>query len=121
MVAKKHLYDHIIYDSKNEKTFAENIDSFTDVVVYVKLPRGFSISTPIGEYNPDWAIAFHEDSVKHIYFIAETKGSMSSLQLREIEKNKIKCARKHFEAINSGNVKYDVIDSYDTLINIVSN
>ena len=120
MKAKKHLYDHIIYDSANEHQFAEELDNNTSVAVYVKLPNGFYISTPVGRYNPDWAIAFYEGEVKHIYFIAETKGSMSSMQLREIESGKIHCAKEHFKAISNGTVVYDVIDSYQELLNIVT-
>lgn len=120
MKAKKHLYDHIIYDSANEHQFAEELDTNTSVAVYVKLPNGVYISTPVGKYNPDWAIAFYEGEVKHIYFIAETKGSMSSMQLREIESGKIHCAREHFKAISNGNVVYDVVDSYQELLNIVT-
>lgn len=119
MKAKKHLYDHIVYDSTNERDFAEKLDTDQDVAVYVKLPDGFYISTPVGHYNPDWAIAFHEGQIKHIYFVAETKGSMSSLQLREIEKSKIHCAREHFKAISGNNVVYDVVDSYEELLNKV--
>ncbi len=120
MKAKKHLYDHIIYDSANEHQFAEELDTNTSVAVYVKLPNGFYISTPVGKYNPDWAIAFYEGEVKHIYFIAETKGSMSSMQLREIESGKIHCAKEHFKAISNGNVVYNVVDSYQELLNIVT-
>ena len=120
MKAKKHLYDHIIYDSANEHQFAEELDTNASVAVYVKLPNGFYISTPVGRYNPDWAIAFYEGEVKHIYFIAETKGSMSSMQLREIESGKIHCAKEHFKAISNGNVVYDVVDSYQELLNIVT-
>ena len=116
MAVKKHLYDHLLYDSANEKTFAENIDTSNEVAVYVKLPNGFFISTPVGKYNPDWAIAFYEGKVKHIYFVAETKGSMSTLQLRLIEEAKIHCAREHFKAISTGSIVYDVVDSYDTLM-----
>ena len=116
MKAKKHLYDHIVYDSSNEQAFATELDTNTNVAVYVKLPDGFYISTPVGHYNPDWAIAFYEGTVKHIYFIAETKGSMNSMQLRLIEESKIHCAREHFKAISSGEVVYDVVDSYKTLI-----
>ena len=119
MKAKKHLYDHIIYDSTNERDFAEQLDTNTDVAVYVKLPDGFYISTPVGRYNPDWAIAFYEGKVKHIYFVAETKGSMSSMQLRLVEESKIHCAREHFKAISSENVVYDVVDSYQSLLNKV--
>jgi len=116
MKAKKHLYDHIVYDSTNERDFASQLDTSTDVAVYVKLPDGFYISTPVGHYNPDWAIAFYEGSVKHIYFVAETKGSMSSMQLRLIEESKIHCAREHFKAISSDKVVYDVVDSYKSLM-----
>lgn len=116
MKANKHLYDHIVYDSSNERDFAAELDTSTDVAVYVKLPDGFYISTPVGHYNPDWAIAFYEGSVKHIYFVAETKGSMNSMQLRLIEESKIHCAREHFKAISNGNVVYDVVDSYTSLM-----
>lgn len=116
MKAKKHLYDHIVYDSVNERDFATDLDTNTDVAVYVKLPDGFYISTPVGHYNPDWAIAFYRGSVKHIYFVAETKGSMNSMQLRLIEESKIHCAREHFKAISNGNVVYDVVDSYTSLM-----
>lgn len=120
MKAKKHLYDHIVYDSTNEQHFARELDINTNVAVYVKLPDGFYISTPVGRYNPDWAIAFYEGTVKHIYFVAETKGSMNSMQLRLIEESKIHCAREHFKAISNGEVVYDVIDSYKSLLDIVT-
>ena len=116
MKANRHLYDHIVYDSTNERDFATDLDTNKDVAVYVKLPDGFYISTPVGKYNPDWAIAFYEGTVKHIYFVAETKGSMSSMQLRLIEQSKIHCAREHFKAISSDNVVYDVVDSYKSLM-----
>ena len=115
----KHLYDYVVYDSNIERKFAEDLDTDRNVAVYVKLPNSFFISTPVGKYNPDWAIAFYEGTVKHIYFVAETKGSMSSLQLRLIEDTKIKCARKHFAAISKGDVVYDVIDSYDKLLEVL--
>lgn len=116
MKANKHLYDHIVYDSANEKTFAENLEVSSDVAVYVKLPDGFYISTPVGKYNPDWAIAFYGGNIKHIYFVAETKGSMNSMQMRLIEELKIECAREHFKAISNGDVVYDVVDSYQSLL-----
>ncbi|MDO4711979.1 MAG: DEAD/DEAH box helicase family protein [Peptostreptococcaceae bacterium] len=119
MKAKRHLYDHIVYDSTNEKAFATELDANKDVAVYVKLPDGFYISTPVGRYNPDWAIAFYEGTVKHIYFVAETKGSMDSMQLRLIEQSKIHCAREHFKAISNGDVKYEVVDSYKSLLDLV--
>ena len=120
MKANKHLYDHIIYDSTNEKNFASELDINSDVAVYVKLPDGFYISTPVGRYNPDWAIAFYEGTVKHIYFVAETKGSMNSMQLRLIEESKLHCAREHFKAISKGDVVYDLVDSYKSLLDIVT-
>nr|WP_305142528.1 DEAD/DEAH box helicase family protein [uncultured Acetatifactor sp.] len=116
MKAQKHLYDHIVYDSTGERNFAADLDTNTNVAVYVKLPDGFYIATPVGHYNPDWAIAFYEGSVKHIYFVAETKGSMRSMQLRLIEQSKIHCAREHFKAISGDGVVYDVVDSYSTLL-----
>ena len=116
MKAQRHLYDHIVYDSTNEHDFAADLDTDINVAVYVKLPDSFYIATPVGHYNPDWAIAFYEGTVKHIYFVAETKGSMSSMQLRMIEESKIHCAREHFKAISNGNVVYDVVDSYLALL-----
>jgi len=122
---KKHIYDFVLPDSgsKPERDFAEALEVSAEVVVYAKLPRGFLIPTPVGDYNPDWAISFKEGSVKHIYFVAETKGSMSSMDLREIEKTKIKCARKFFDEMNRRfapeNVKYDVIDSFGKLMEVV--
>jgi type III restriction enzyme len=119
MVTNKHLYDHLIYDSTKERDFASKLDISKEVAVYVKLPSGFFITTPVGKYNPDWAIAFNEENVKHIYFVAETKGSMSSMQLRMIEDAKIHCAREHFKAISTEAVIYDVVDNYESLMNKV--
>ena len=120
---KRHIYDYVITDSKIERTFVEELDTSTEVVVYAKLPKGFFIPTPVGAYNPDWAISFKEGAVKHVYFVAETKGSMSTMELREIEKTRIKCARKFFDEINRKidpkKVKYDVVDGYGTLMDIV--
>jgi len=122
---KHHIYDFVLPDSgsKPERDFAEALEASVEVVVYAKLPRGFLIPTPVGDYNPDWAISFKEGAVKHIYFVAETKGSMSSMDLREIEKTKIICARKFFDEMNRRyapeNVKYDVVDSFGRLMEIV--
>lgn len=115
----RHIYDYVFTDSKTERQFVTELDTSAEVVVYAKLPGGFFVPTPVGNYNPDWAIAFHEGKVKHIYFIAETKGSMSSLELREIEKSKIQCARKFFAKITDDSVKYDVVDSYGKLMELV--
>lgn len=118
MKADKHLYDHVVYDSENERRFAEELEASQEVAVYVKLPRQFYISTPVGNYTPDWAIAFKKGTVKHIYFVAETKGSADTGELREIEKAKIHCAKEHFKAISGENVIYDVVDGYQKLLEI---
>ncbi len=119
--ADRHIYDYVFTDSNVEKTFVQKLDKSVEVVVYAKLPRSFFIPTPVGDYNPDWAIAFKEGAVKHVYFVAETKGSMSTMELRKIEECRIDCARKFFTGITSAQVKYDVVDSYETLINLVTN
>ncbi|WBO59422.1 hypothetical protein GT370_00250 [Acidocella sp. MX-AZ03] len=120
---KHHIYDYVVADSDIERKFAGQLDASSEVVVYAKLPRGFLIPTPVGDYNPDWAISFKEGSVKHIYFVAETKGSMSSMKLREIENTKIACARKFFDeieqSVSEDRVKYDVVTSYEKLMDIV--
>nr|WP_240356849.1 hypothetical protein [Pseudomonas sp. 15A4] len=117
--AKHHVYDYVFTDSNIERKFAQNLDASTEVAVYAKLPKSFFIPTPVGNYNPDWAIAFKEGKVKHVYFVAETKGSMSSLELRNIEKSKIACARKFFAKITSDQVKYQVVDGYKKLMELV--
>lgn len=118
--AKKHLYDKLRYDSSTEKNLGEELDVADTVELYVKLPSGFYINTPMGKYNPDWAIAFREGSVKHIYFVAETKGDTSELQLREVEKAKIECARRHFSVISSDKVKYSAVGSFAELMKVVN-
>lgn len=120
MASKKSLYDLVVFDSKGEMDLAEKLENQDIVEVYTKLPRGFYINTPMGHYNPDWAIVFKEDSgVKHIYFVAETKGSVIEADLRDVEKAKIACAVKHFQSIGASDVQYDVVDSWDTLYNKV--
>ncbi|WP_303974310.1 type III restriction-modification system endonuclease [Streptococcus merionis] len=122
--SQKGIYNYVKVDSKIEKTFKEDLEQYEEVRVYAKLPNGFKIPTPLGDYNPDWAIAFREGTVKHIYFVAETKGSMSSLQLKGAEKAKIDCAKAHFEALRQAGVIhqdhiYDVVDSYQALMDKV--
>jgi len=119
---KKHIYDYVVTDSGVERNFVTELDTSTEVAVYAKLPRGFFIPTPVGDYNPDWAIAFEEGSVKHVYFVAETKGSLSSMQLKGGELAKIDCARKFFETLNADNgqaVRYDVVTDYGQLMQLV--
>lgn len=117
--ADRHIYDYVFTDSVIESKFVVDLDKSVDVIVYAKLPRTFQIPTPVGNYSPDWAIAFKTEQVKHVYFIAETKGTMSSLELRAIELSKIACARKFFSKITSDQVKYDVVDSYGKLMELV--
>lgn len=121
--ATKAIQDYVFTDGyaeqSTERKFAQELDAAEEVCVYAKLPKGFHIPTPVGNYSPDWAIAFNEGTVKHIYFVAETKGSMESLELREIEKAKISCARKLFD-MNFSDVKYDVVSDYSQLLNIMN-
>jgi type III restriction enzyme len=120
---KRHIYDYVATDSKVERQFAQELDTSAEVVVYAKLPRGFAIPTPVGDYNPDWAVAFKEGTVKHIYFVAETKGSMSNMELRAIELSKIKCAERFFRDMNTRidpeNITYGVVDSFEKLRELV--
>ena len=115
--AKKHILDYVFVDSEIERNFAHDMDEADEVVVYAKLPRSFQIPTPVGNYAPDWAIALRKDGVKHIFFIAETKGSMESMQLSAIEAAKINCAEKLFNSISTANVRYHKVASYQDLIN----
>jgi type III restriction enzyme len=121
--SEKHIQDFVFTDGTAEKSierkFVESLDGASEVCVYAKLPKGFAIPTPVGNYSPDWAIAFNDGTVKHIYFIAETKGTMESLSLRPIEKAKISCARKLFNELSTSNVKYHDVDSYQSLLNVM--
>jgi type III restriction enzyme len=120
----KHIKDYVftdgIADKSIERVFAEDLEKAEEVCVYAKLPRSFYIPTPVGNYSPDWAIAFNEGTVKHIYFIAETKGSMDSMQLRKIESVKIECAKSLFNKMSSSKVRYDKVNSYSELIKIIN-
>jgi type III restriction enzyme len=120
---KSHIYDYAVVDSKVERDFVNDLDTNEDIIVYSKLPKGFLIPTPVGDYNPDWAVAFRQDTVQHIYFVAETKGSQPSLKFRELEREKIKCARKFFEemanTVPNDHVKYDVVSNFSDLMAMV--
>lgn len=121
--ARKAIQDYVFTDGTAEKSverkFAESLDGAEEVFIYAKLPKGFYIPTPVGHYSPDWSIVFHEGKVKHIYFVAETKGTMESLNLLPIEKAKIDCAKKLFSRLSNGLVTYDHVDSYQELLNKV--
>ena len=120
--AEKHIRDYVFVDGINkdssiERRFAEDLDNAEEVCVYAKLPKGFYIPTPVGNYSPDWAIAFNEGTVKHIYFVAETKGSLDSMQLRGVEKAKIDCARTLFNKMSTSSVRYEHVTDYRDLLN----
>ncbi len=118
--SEKSLYDLVVVDSQGvEKRFAEQLEQQDIVEVYTKLPRGFYINTPLGKYNPDWAIVFREGAVRHIYFVAETKGTEDLTQLRAVEEAKIKCAERHFASISDSQLKFGVVKDYDSLYNKV--
>lgn len=121
--ANKAIQDYVFTDGSAEKSierkFVEDLDAAEEVCVYAKLPKGFHIPTPVGNYSPDWAIAFYEGTVKHIFFVAETKGTMDSLNLRPIEQAKISCAKKLFNEMSTSNVKYHDVDSYQNLLTVM--
>lgn len=119
----KHVYDYVVTDSEVERQFVAALDTSAEVAVYAKLPKGFSIPTPVGDYNPDWAIAFRDGTVEHVHFVAETKGSLSPLQLRGVEDAKIQCARKFFASLASNHqhaVKYGVVTDYEQLMQLAA-
>lgn len=121
--AERAIQDYVFTDGSAEESverrFVEDLDSADEVCVYAKLPKGFHIPTPVGNYSPDWAIAFKEGTVQHIFFVAETKGTMDSLNLRPIEQAKISCAKKLFNEMSTSNVKYHDVDSYENLLNVM--
>lgn len=119
MPVERSICDYLIYDSEVERNFAEHLDRNDAVALFVKLPKAFFISTPVGKYSPDWAIVFQKDVIKRIYFIAETKGSIDPMDLRGVERAKIECAKAHFSAISSHRVTYDVVTDFDQLMSLV--
>lgn len=124
--ATKAVQDYVFTDGyaqdgqSTERKFVQNLDAAQEVCVYAKLPKGFAIPTPVGNYSPDWAIAFNEGTVKHIYFIAETKGTMDSMQLKPIEQAKINCAKRLFNNISTSHVRYDAVNDYQQLLNVIN-
>ena len=119
--AKKHILDYVFTDSKGERQFVEDLDKADEVCVYARLPRSFQIPTPVGDYAPDWAIAFNDNmGVKHIFFIAETKGSMDSMQLKGVELAKIECAKKLFNNISTSKIRYHEVTDYSTMLDVIN-
>lgn len=117
--AQKNIQDYVFFDSQKEKEFAGAMDVASEVCVYAKMPRTFKIPTPVGEYAPDWAIAFNEGAVRHIYFIAETKGTMDSMELSTVEQTKIACAKKVFNELSTSQVRYHEVSTYDELLTVI--
>ena len=118
--SQKHITPYVAYDSDCERDFAKALESATEVYIYAKLPRKLKIPTPVGDYAPDWAIVFNEGVVRHIFFVAETKGSLDGMDLRGVEKAKTECAKKLFNKLSTSTVKYGVVDKFENLYNIIN-
>ena len=119
-VGTKSVQKYMFLDGKVEEDFAKEMDiPDNEVYIYAKLPRGFQIPTPMGNYAPDWAIVFHQDKIKHIFFVAETKGTLDSEELRGIEDGKISCAKKLFSSIRTREIHYEHVSTYQDLMNVV--
>lgn len=118
--AQKHITPYIAFDSESEKAFAEALEGATEVQVYAKLPRKLKIPTPVGNYAPDWAIVFNDGTVRHVFFVAETKGSLDGMELRGVEKAKTECAKKLFNRISTSKVRYGVVDKFENLYNLIN-
>ena len=118
--AQKHITPYIVFDSDGEKAFAEALEGATEVQVYAKLPRKLKIPTPVGNYSPDWAIVFNDGTVRHVFFVAETKGSLDGMELRGVEKAKTECAKKLFNHISTSKVRYGVVDRFENLYNLIN-
>ncbi|GAB1826007.1 restriction endonuclease [Turicimonas sp. TL08] len=120
ITSSKHISEHVSFDSDVEKTFAKDLDEATEVQIFAKLPRKLKIPTPVGDYSPDWAIVFKEEcGIEHVFFVAETKGTMNSMELRGVEEKKINCAKQLFGSLFSPNVQYTVVDSYQKLMEVI--
>lgn len=118
--AQKHITPYIAFDSEGEKAFAEALEGATEVQVYAKLPRKLKIPTPVGNYAPDWAIVFNDGTVRHVFFVAETKGSLDGMELRGVEKAKTECAKKLFNRISTSKVRYGVVDKFENLYKLIN-
>lgn len=118
--AQKHITPYIAFDSEGEKAFAEALEGATEVQVYAKLPRKLKIPTPVGNYAPDWAIVFNDGTVRHVFFVAETKGSLDGMELRGVEKAKTECAKKLFNRISTSKVRYGVVDKFENIFNVIN-
>lgn len=116
----KHITPYVAYDSNGERDFANSLQSATEVLIFAKLPRKFKIPTPVGYYAPDWAIVFEDGTVRHVFFVAETKGSLDKMELRGVELAKTECAKRLFNSISSNTTRYGVVDKFENLFNIIN-
>lgn len=116
----KHITPYVAYDSDGERDFANSLQSATEVLIFAKLPRKLKIPTPVGYYAPDWAIVFEDGSVRHIFFVAETKGSLDKMELRGVELAKTECAKRLFNSISTNTTRYGVVDKFENLHNIIN-
>ncbi|MBQ3283298.1 MAG: hypothetical protein IJH42_05540 [Atopobiaceae bacterium] len=117
--ASKNVQRFVFPDSQGERRFAEDLDAASEVMVYAKLPRTFQMPTPVGSYAPDWAIAFRKGSVRHVFFVAETKGTMDTMEISGVEKGKIACAERLFDEASTSDVRYHQVADYDDLLQYV--
>ncbi|MFP4402672.1 MAG: hypothetical protein ACLFPL_05600 [Candidatus Nanoarchaeia archaeon] len=114
----KFIYDYLESDSKIEMKFGKDVDTYENVVVFSKIPaKKFNIKTPVEEFSPDWMIVFDKNKIKYAYFVVETKGSVKSGNLRGNESVKIECAKKHFKAISTEEVKFELVSDFTELVN----
>lgn len=115
---RKSIYEHVVYDSLQERDFAEELERNTTVKLYAKLPGWFKVPTPLGSYNPDWAVLIEEEDAQRLYFVVETKSSLFSDDLRDKEQAKIVCGRAHFQALacEENPAQYIVARNVDDLL-----
>ncbi len=114
----KSVYEQVVYDSDVEYQFARQFEASGQVKVYAKLPDWFTIPTPLGNYNPDWAVLVELDGREKLYFVVESKGSMSAEAIRPIEQDKIDCGKKHFEALDTG-VGFTKADTFENFMRAI--
>jgi len=117
IASQKSIYEYVIYDSQNEESFAERFEKNESIRLYAKLPDWFKINTPIGSYNPDWAVLMEKDGDQKLYFVLETKGNILVEALRPTESAKIKCGKAHFKALDN-EIRFEAVDSYDRFIEV---
>ncbi len=116
----KHITPYVAYDSEGERDFASSLQAADEVLIFAKLPRKLKIPTPVGSYAPDWAIVFEDGAVRHVFFVAETKGSLDKMELRGVELAKTECAKRLFNSISTNTTRYGVVDRFEHLYDIIN-